>query len=494
MKIRRSAVVVAVCAAVLGGAVASVGQSTQASSGPVTDWRIVWSDEFSGSALDTNKWGTCFPTDRWVPDNCVVDGSGDGELATSEGGRIEVAGGMLRLWGEARPMQSSKTPTKTYPYRGAMVQARRALSAPNPDINAWETGPVQDLSLWNSVYMEARIKIPRGVGFWPTFWGMPANNQLGPWPYSGELDAMEYLPDASTQGAGGDGRFVTNLVWYGQRRGADCTYQGNYYFTMCPNRHAISAEPWNDFHTFGVEKGPSGVGFWIDGKMMRFIPRWTTTATDIYPFDQAFFPILRLAVGKPPSYLEPQPSTWPIQSPVPAGIMEVDYVRVYQRLSTFGGPTEGPPTTPAPPATIPTNTVPAPGGVCATDTFDAGVGAWTAWYTGSVSVTGAGYSGNGLALNGTGGTVAAYRAISECGGRPRQMRFRVRGASSGKFHLKFLDRVTGAQQPMGWYAVDSNWSEVTIPINVTYGGLAVGIESQSPQSPGLFIDSVSISN
>jgi beta-glucanase (GH16 family) len=493
MKVRRSVVIGAVCAAVLGGAVASVGQSVQSSAGPVTDWRIVWSDEFNGNSLDATKWGTCFPTDRWVPDNCTVDGSGASEAATSEGARVEVNGGTLKLWGEARPIQSSKTGT-TFPYRGGMVQARRALSAPQADVNAWESGPVQDLSLWNSVYMEAKIKIPRGVGWWAQFWGMSANNQLGPWPYAGELDAMEFLPDSLTQGAGGDAKFVTNLVWYGQRRGSDCTYQGNYYFTMCPNRHGISSEPWNDFHTFGVEKGPSGVGFWIDGKMVRFIPRWTTTPTDIYPFDQAFFPILRLTVGKSPAYLDAQPSTWPIQSPVAAGIMEVDYVRVYQRLTTFGGPTDPPQTTVAPPTTT-GNTVPPAGGVCATDTFEGGVGAWGPWYTGSVAVTGAGYSGNGLALNGT-GTVAAYRTIADCGGRPKEMRFRVRGGtgSSGKFHLKFLDRATGAQQAMGWYSVTGNWSEVVVPINLTFGSLAVGIESQSTGSPGLIIDNVTFSN
>jgi beta-glucanase (GH16 family) len=497
VKIRRSAVVVAVCAAVLGGAAASVGQSAQSSSGPVTDWRIVWSDEFSGTSLDTSKWGTCFPADRWTPDNCVVDGTGDAEPASSEGAKIEVGGGTLRLWAEARPITSSKTPSKTYPYRGAMVQARRALSAPNADVNAWETAPVADLSLWNSIYMEARVKIPRGVGLWPAFWAMPANNQIGPWPYSGELDPMEFLPDSSTQGPGGDAKFVTNLVWHGQYRGADCTYRGNGYFTMCPNRHTVSAEPWNGFHTFGVEKGPSGVGFWIDGKMVRFIPRWASSGDDVYPFDQAFFPILRITVGKPPNYLDAQPGTWPIQSPVPAGVMEVDYVRVYQRLTTFGGPTDLPPTptTTAPPPTTPTNTIPPPSAVCATDTFDGGVGAWSPWYTGSLSITGAGYSGNALALNGTAGTMSALRRVTECGGRPRQIRFRIRSASpSAKFHLKFIDQVTGAQQIMGWYPVDGNWTEITIPINVTFGGLAVGIEGQSPLSPGLFVDSVTFTS
>jgi beta-glucanase (GH16 family) len=171
----------AVGGAVVAGLGAQAQSGVQAASGPVADWRLVWSDEFDGSTLDTTKWGTCFPTDRWTPDNCTIDGGGgaDREAATSEGAKVEVSGGALHLWAEKRAQTSSIT-GNTYQYRSAMVQGRRALSAPNANVNVWETSPVADESAWTHVYVETRIKIPNGIGLWPSFWLMPADGRLGP--------------------------------------------------------------------------------------------------------------------------------------------------------------------------------------------------------------------------------------------------------------------------------------------------------------------------
>jgi hypothetical protein len=42
--------------------------------------------------------------------------------------------------------------------------------------------------------VEARIKVPKGNGFWPAFWMMGADFLTGrPWPYNGEIDIMEVL-------------------------------------------------------------------------------------------------------------------------------------------------------------------------------------------------------------------------------------------------------------------------------------------------------------
>ncbi len=483
-----------------------------AAAGPVSDWRLTWSDDFSGSLLDANKWGTCFPADRWTPDNCTVDGGSNAatrEPATSEGAKVEVTGGVLRLWAERRSQVSSVTGA-TYAFRGAMVQGRRAMSAPNSDVRLWETSPVLDEAAWGDVYVEARIKIPRGVGLWPSFWAMPADSRLGAWPYSGEIDAMEFLPDASTQGPSGDARFIQNLVWHGQIRGSDCTYPGNGYFTMCPNRVSQAGPtPWTDFHTFGYEKNRGGVTFYVDGVPVRMLPRWTSTANDLYPFDQPFFPILRLNVGAPPDYLTADTATWPVQSPVPGAFMDVDYVRVYQRLNSWVGgvapPTTAPPATTAPPVTTappattaPPTTTPPGSAACLSETFESGIGAWAAWWTGSVArrTDTVRTGGGSLALSGSPATASRVVLPGECGGRtPNRIRFWVRAAdsSTSAIFIKTVDRSSGNATSGAWYPVSAtDWRLFDLPLSVGPAGMLVGIDGAAVRSPGLFVDDVEL--
>jgi beta-glucanase (GH16 family) len=41
--------------------------------------------------------------------------------------------------------------------------------------------------------MEARIKIPSGMGLWPAFWALGSNIDHVGWPAAGEIDMMENL-------------------------------------------------------------------------------------------------------------------------------------------------------------------------------------------------------------------------------------------------------------------------------------------------------------
>lgn len=39
--------------------------------------------------------------------------------------------------------------------------------------------------------IEARIKMPSGLGLWGAFWMLPANSSRGTWPSTGEIDIIE---------------------------------------------------------------------------------------------------------------------------------------------------------------------------------------------------------------------------------------------------------------------------------------------------------------
>lgn len=43
--------------------------------------------------------------------------------------------------------------------------------------------------------IEARIKLPAGLGLWAAFWMLPANSTRGNWAATGEIDIMEVSYD-----------------------------------------------------------------------------------------------------------------------------------------------------------------------------------------------------------------------------------------------------------------------------------------------------------
>lgn len=163
---------------------------------------------------------------------------------------------------------------------------------------------------------EARLKVPRGKGFLPAFWMMPANESLyGSWPKCGEIDIMEVLGDNVDT--------VYGSLHFGdphtQRQGSAVISEGNFA---------------DDFHIFAVEWEPDEMRFYVDDNCYYKTSDWFTkksgSAEVPYPapFNKPFYIILNVAVGgnwpgKPDEY-----TTFDEQAQ-----MVVDYVKVYQKKS-----------------------------------------------------------------------------------------------------------------------------------------------------------------
>ena len=54
--------------------------------------------------------------------------------------------------------------------------------------------PSQNRAGWKYVRIEVRAKIPCALGNWPAIWMLGADPSWIAWPYSGEIDIMEYYP------------------------------------------------------------------------------------------------------------------------------------------------------------------------------------------------------------------------------------------------------------------------------------------------------------
>jgi beta-glucanase (GH16 family) len=160
---------------------------------------------------------------------------------------------------------------------------------------------------WTYGRFEARIKIPKGNGLWPTFWMIPQDGVYGGWPNSGEIDIAEWIGAAPTQtyqSVHGPGTDTTLIAEAGKPLG-------------------------DDFHVYALEWSPTGMTYFVDGVQTNQITKWNQPAGAAFPapFDQKFFIFLDLAIGSvwggPPNAQTVFPAT-----------MQVDYVRVYQKGAT----------------------------------------------------------------------------------------------------------------------------------------------------------------
>ena len=156
--------------------------------------------------------------------------------------------------------------------------------------------------------VEARIKVPKGNGFWPAFWMMGADFLTGrPWPYNGEIDIMEILGRETTKGYS-----TLHAPAYNGAGG----YGGTYGLPG-------GADFANDFHTWTMLWNSTGITYQVDGTTVFTVDKAQLEATrGPWIFDHPFYLILNLAVGGdfpgPPNASTPFPSR-----------MLVDYVRVY---------------------------------------------------------------------------------------------------------------------------------------------------------------------
>jgi uncharacterized protein (TIGR03437 family) len=183
-----------------------------------------------------------------------------------------------------------------------------------------------DLS-WLYGRIEARIKLPFGLGVWPAFWMLGEDIGTVSWPQCGEVDIMENFgtfnnnanvnngtihgPTSSSAGAGDYGG--------GDGIGASVTL---------PSGETVS----DDYHVYAVEWSQNSIEFFVDGVSYETRTPASLPSGAPWVFNAPFFILLNLAIGGPGTFLgTPDPN-----APFPNQDMLVDYVRVYQAANTAG--------------------------------------------------------------------------------------------------------------------------------------------------------------
>lgn len=241
--------------------------------------RLVWRDEFDGTALDLDKW--TYDTAR----NKV--GWYNGELQYySAGENSRVANGRLTI--EAR--HEKLDPTHFPDWGGQEYTSAKIFSKG---------------AGWTYGYYEVRAKLPCAPGTWPAIWMLPVDMKT--WPDDGEIDIMEQV------GA------EPNLIYAS-------LHTRLYNHTIKTQRSAQKLVPTSctAFHVYQLDWRPDSITLGVDGRGILRVRNDVPGGKGAWPFFTPFKMILNLAIG----------GDWAAAKGIDDAAMpqrmEVDYVRVWQ--------------------------------------------------------------------------------------------------------------------------------------------------------------------
>jgi beta-glucanase (GH16 family) len=229
-------------------------------------WTLAFRDEFNDDALDTAKWRPRYPR----PADMAYSNWNNGEAQWYKPANISEGGGSLSL--------TARRERTTSPYSGRTFEYTSGLIQSKPSFN------------FRYGRMAARMKLPKGSGFWPAFWTWPSDEV---WPP--EIDAMEFVGDKP------------NLIYQ--------TYHG----PNGANGSRVSNPDWTaDWHTFSVDWQPGRLTWYVDGIETKTIGEAPT---------RNMYLIANLAVANGMRSWGPPPDA---STPFPASL-RIDYVRVWKR-------------------------------------------------------------------------------------------------------------------------------------------------------------------
>ncbi len=225
-------------------------------------YNLVWSDEFEGSSLDTSKWEYNIGAEPYWGNNEL-------EFYTKRQENVYVENGLLHI-------RAKKESYGGKEYTSGRIVTRRKFD-------------------FKYGFVEARIALPSGMGIWPAFWMLAANDE------SDEIDIIEAVN-------------TENIVYSTCHWFPDGEYQ---HKSGQSERFDIT-----QFHTYTMLWTDSVLQFAIDGKEHLTL-NIKNGADNTYAFHGNFYFLLNVAVG----------GNWPgfnIDNKQFPTEMKVDYIRVYK--------------------------------------------------------------------------------------------------------------------------------------------------------------------
>jgi beta-glucanase (GH16 family) len=256
---------------VLGTAALATKEIVVAANDPAyVPYKLIWSDEFDGTSLNTDNWSN----------ETNVDVNNEWEKYT-DGDNLSIKDGILTI-------TAQKVGSGQHKYD-------------------YTSGRINSSGKKEFLYgrMEIRAKLPSGKGTWPAAWMLGANIGTAGWPACGELDIMEQV--------GYDPSLIHGSIHTPSSYG-NTVNTGTLMVSDCETA----------FHIYGMTWTPDKIEFYVDdpaNPYYTYAPSVKNAST--WPFDKPCFFILNLAIGGDWGGAQGvDDSIFPVQ-------MQIDYVRVY---------------------------------------------------------------------------------------------------------------------------------------------------------------------
>ena len=236
-----------------------------------TNMKLVWADEFDGTALNSDFWS--FETGNGS------NGWGNNELQFYRTQNTSIQDGHLVITAKKEPFGG-----KEYTSSRIITKSKKEFRYGRVDI---------------------RAALPKGQGIWPALWMLGSNFETVSWPACGEIDIMEMI------GGGGRENTVYGTVHW-QNEGKNAKYEG---------KTTLSSGTFSDqFAVYSITWDATSIRWFVDNKQYHVID---TTPAELDEFRRNFFFIFNVAVG----------GNWPgspnTTTTFPQHLI-VDYVRVFQ--------------------------------------------------------------------------------------------------------------------------------------------------------------------
>jgi licheninase len=243
--------------------------------------RLVWSDEFNGSRLDTAKWAydTARNKEGWFNGELQYYSADRPRNLRLKRGRLIIEAWHERLDPRQFPDWGRQE------YTSAKIYSKGA---------GWTYG-----------FYEIRAKLPCARGTWPAIWMLPP--VMKKWPDDGEIDIMEHVGSLPHE-------IVATL------------HTGLFNHTIKTQRSAQKMLPTScsEFHRYQLDWRPDVITIGFDDRAYMRVKNDQPGGKGAWPFSVPFRMILNLAIG----------GDWAgakgIDDAAMPQRMEVDYVRVWQ--------------------------------------------------------------------------------------------------------------------------------------------------------------------